>query len=62
VKFETTLDGKSVFREYWIHEWDGQGYDSHEHIHEIDQAIKRALELGYNDDAEKLDQFRRTGD
>ncbi len=62
VQYEITQAGESIFREYWIHEWDGQDYDSHERIHEIDQAIKRALELGYNDDAEKLEQLRPNRD
>ena len=32
-----------------------------EHINDLDQAIKRALELGYNDEAKKLGQFRYGG-
>jgi len=59
-QFDTTPAGR-VFREYWIHEWDEKGYDMHEHIDDLDQAIKRAKELGYNDDAKKLEQFRNTG-
>jgi len=57
-QFETTPEDKRVFREYWIHEWDGKGYDLNEHICDLDQAIKRAKELGYNDEAEKLEQFK----
>jgi len=30
----------------------------HEHINNLDQAIKRAKELGYDNDAKKLEQFR----
>ena len=37
-----------------------KGYDVHEHINDLDQAIKRALELGYNSDAGKLEQFRHS--
>ena len=59
-QFVTTRKGR-VFREYWIHEWDKKGYDMNEHIDDLDQAIKRAKELGYNDDAKKLEQFRNTG-
>ena len=61
IQYETTLQGRNIFREYWIHEWDGKGYDVHEHINDLDQAIKRALELGYNADAKKLEQFRQGG-
>ena len=60
-KFETTPEGKRVFREYWIHEWDGKGYQLNEHIDDLDQAIKRAKELGYNNDAKKLEQFKNSG-
>lgn len=59
IKYETTTAGKNIFREYWIHEWDGKDYDMHEHIEDLDQAIKRARELGYNDEAKKLEQFRQ---
>ena len=59
IQFETTTEGKNVFREYWIHEWDGKGYDVHEHIVTLAEAIKRALELGYNDDAKHLEHFGR---
>lgn len=58
IQYETTAEGRKIFREYRIHEWDGKGYDVREHINDLDQAIKRALELGYNDDAKKLEQFR----
>ena len=61
IQYETTMQGRNIFREYWIHEWDGKGYDVHEHINDLDQAIKRALELGYNADAKKLEQFRQGG-
>jgi hypothetical protein len=61
IQCETTTEGRNIFREYWIHEWDGKGYDVHEHINDLDQAIKRALELGYNDEAKKLEQFRHSG-
>lgn len=61
IQYETTTEGRNIFREYWIHEWDGKGYDVHEHINDPDQAIKRALELGYNDEAKKLEQFRHGG-
>jgi len=60
-QFETTPEGKRVFREYCIHEWDGKGYQLNEHIDDLDQAIKRAKKLGYNDDAKKLEQFRQGG-
>ena len=58
VQYKTTAEGRKIFREYWIHEWDGKGYNENEHIKDLDQAIKRALELGYNDEAKKLEQFR----
>jgi len=61
IQYETTTEGRNIFREYWIHEWDGKGYDVHEHINDLDQAIKRALELGYNGEAKKLEQFRHIG-
>ena len=61
IQFETTREGKIVFREYWIHEWDGKGYDVNEHINDLDQAIKRALELGYKDETKKLEQFKHGG-
>jgi hypothetical protein len=60
IQYETAANGKDIFREYWIHEWDGKGYDMHEHINDLDQAIKRAKELGYNDDVKKLDQFKNS--
>lgn len=55
---ETTTEGRNIFREYWIHEWDDKGYSVNEHINDLDSAIKRALELGYNDQAKKLEKFR----
>jgi hypothetical protein len=58
IQSETTTEGRDIFREYSIHEWDGKGYDMHEHIRDLDQAIKRARELGYDDEAMKLEQFR----
>ena len=60
IQYETTPDGRNIFREYWIHEWHGEGYDLTEHINDLDQAIKRANELGYNDDVKKLEQFRNS--
>jgi len=62
IQYETTAEGRKTFREYWIHEWDKKGYDVHENIKDLDQAIKRAKELGYNNDAKKLEQFRQVGD
>ena len=47
-----------LFRGYWIHEWDEKGYDSPEHIKDFDLAIDRALELGYVDDAKRLEEFK----
>ena len=61
IQFGTTTEGKNIFREYWIHEWDEKGYDSNEHIKDLDQAIKRANEMGYIKDAKKLEQFRHGG-
>ena len=61
IQYETTTKGRHIFREYWIHEWDEKGYVLNEHINDLDQAIKRALELGYNDEAKKLEQFRHGG-
>ena len=61
IQYEPTTDGGDLFREYWIHEWDRQGYDMHEHINDIDQAVTRATELGYSDDVEKLQQLRQGG-
>jgi hypothetical protein len=58
IQYETTADGRNIFREYWIHEWDGRGYDLNQHINSLDLAIKRAKELGYNKDLKKLEQFR----
>ena len=58
IQYETTPDGKNVFRAYRIHEWDGWGYYALEDINDFDQAINRALELGYEDDAKKLEEFR----
>jgi len=57
IQYETTKEGKRVFREYWIHEWDGKGYEVNEHINDLNQAIKRALELGYRGEAKKLEEF-----
>lgn len=59
IQYETTAEGRNIFREYWIHEWDGKGYDVHEHVTDLDQAIERARQLGYNKDADKLERFRR---
>jgi len=61
IQYETATEGRKIFREYRIHEWDGKGYDVREHINDLGQAIKRALELGYNDEAKKLEQFRHGG-
>ena len=61
IQYVTTTEGKSIFREYWIHEWDGKGYDVHEHIDDLEQAIRRARELGYNGEAEKLATLRHGG-
>ena len=61
IQYETTPEGRNIFQEYWIHEWDGKGYDVHEHISDLNQAIKRTEELGYNDEAKKLEQFRHRG-
>ena len=57
----TTPEGKRIFRGYWIHEWDGKGYQLNEHIDDLDQAIRRAKELGYNDDTKKLEQLKKSG-
>lgn len=57
IQYETTAEGRNIFREYWIHEWDRRGYDAHEHIADLDQAIRRARELGYSRDAEKLERL-----
>ena len=59
IQYGTTADGSDTFREYWIHEWDGKGYDVHVHIKDLEQAIYQALALGYIKDAEKLEQLRR---
>jgi hypothetical protein len=61
IQYETATKGKNIFREYWIHEWDRKGYNVSEHINELDQAIKRAEELGYSDDVKKLEKFRNSG-
>ena len=61
IDYETTTEGKRVFREYWIHEWDEKGYRLNERINDLDQAIKRALELGYKDETKKLEQFKHGG-
>jgi len=61
IQFETTAEGTKNFRKYWIHEWDGKGYDLNEHTNDLDQAIERARELGYNDDAKKLQKFKHGG-
>ena len=62
IQYESTKEGRSIFLEYWIHEWDGKGYDVHERINDLDQAIKRALELGYVKDAKELEHLRRGRD
>ena len=62
IQYETTKAGRKIFREYWIHEWDRKGYELQEHIKDLDQARKRALELGYNNDAKRLEQFKHVGD
>lgn len=62
ISVATTPGGKDIFREYWIHEWDGRGYDVHEHINDLDQAITRALELGYKDEAMALERFKQGHD
>ena len=54
IQYETTTEGRNIFREYRILEWDGKGYDVREYINDLDQTIKRALELSYNDEAKKL--------
>lgn len=61
IQYVTTTQGKNTFREYWVHEWDEKGYDVHEHIADLDQAINRARELGYSGDADKLERFRPDG-
>ena len=61
IQYVTTTEGKNAFQEYWIHEWDGKSYDVHEHINDLDEAIKRALELGYSSDAKKPEHFRHGG-
>ncbi len=43
IQYETTPEGKNVFRVYRIHEWDGWGYYAREDINDFDQAISRAL-------------------
>lgn len=58
IQYDTTREGKKVFREYWIHEWDEVDYDVHEHIKDLKQAIIRAREIGYNDDLKKLEQLQ----
>lgn len=58
--FETTPEGKKVFREYWIHEWDEKGYQLNEHVDDLGKAITRATELGYSNDAKKLEQFKHS--
>jgi hypothetical protein len=62
IQYETTAVGRKTFLEYWIHEWDGKGYELQEHIKDPDQAYKRALELGYKEDAKELEQFRQGSD
>ncbi|WP_034375994.1 hypothetical protein [Dehalococcoides mccartyi] len=56
---ESHPDGRTYFREYWIHEWNGRGYNLSERIKDINEAIKRAIELGYEDDANKLQRIRQ---
>ena len=60
IQYETTPEGRNIFREDRIHEWDGKGYDLREHINDLDRAIKRAKELGYHDEAKKLEQFKNS--
>jgi hypothetical protein len=57
IQYDTLADGRNVFREYWIHEWDDKNYDFHEHIQDLNQALKRAKELGYGKDAQKLEEL-----
>ena len=59
IQCETTVDGRYFFREYWIHEWDGKEHNMNEYITDLDQAIKRALELGNNREAKILEQLKR---
>jgi hypothetical protein len=58
IQYKTTADARKIFSEYWIHEWDGKGYDMNEHINVLEKAIKRAEELGYHDDTMKLEGFK----
>ncbi|MFC2057226.1 hypothetical protein ACFLTO_06680, partial [Chloroflexota bacterium] len=58
IQFKTSSEGIRTFRAYWIHEWDGKGYDLSEHINNLDQAINRATELGYQDDVKKLEGLK----
>ena len=60
IQFVTTKDGKQIFQEYWIHEWDGKDYNMSEHIKDLEQAIKRAYELGNKDEAKKLEKLRHS--
>ena len=58
IQHETGHGGKKYFKEYRIHEWDKKGYSMEEHITNLDHAIQRACEIGYFDDATKLEKFR----
>ena len=58
IQHETGHGGKTHFKEYWIREWDEKGYKLDEHIGDLEQAIQRACDLGYFDDATKLEKFR----
>jgi hypothetical protein len=59
LQFTETTDGRKYFKEYWIREWDGKDYNLSEHIKNIDEAIKCALELDYEKDANKLKQIKQ---
>ena len=60
IQYETTTEGRNIFREYWIHEWDSKGYNLNEHINNLNQAIKRAKELGYIEQSAKLEKFKHS--
>jgi hypothetical protein len=59
IQYITTKEGNNMFLEYWIHEWDDKGYNSEEHINNLEQAIKRAHKLGFKNDEEKLSQLQQ---
>ena len=59
VALESTTDGRAIFRRYWINFWDEKGHHNSEDYYDIDRAIKRAIELEDEGNAELLNQLKQ---